>query len=72
MTGLAMISLGAAAGFTGGMLNPFTVGIAQTIAEVPVFSAFGYRLAVYAAMLGFSIFMSCVMLNKSKRTRIPV
>ncbi|MED1144382.1 C4-dicarboxylate ABC transporter permease [Bacillus paralicheniformis] len=56
MTGLAMISLGAAAGFTGGMLNPFTVGIAQTIAEVPVFSALGYRLAVYAAMLGFSIF----------------
>ncbi|MCI4129185.1 YfcC family protein [Bacillus haynesii] len=56
MTGLAMISLGAAAGFTGGMLNPFTVGIAQTIAEVPVFSAFGYRLAVYVAMLGFSIF----------------
>ncbi|TWK30891.1 hypothetical protein CHCC20372_2823 [Bacillus paralicheniformis] len=57
MTGLAMISLGAAAGFTGGMLNPFTVGIAQTIAEVPVFSALGYRLAVYAAMLGFSIFL---------------
>ncbi|MED1738655.1 AbgT family transporter [Bacillus swezeyi] len=56
LTGLAMISLGAAAGFTGGMLNPFTVGIAQTIAEVPIFSAIGYRLAVYVVMLGFSIF----------------
>ncbi|MCY8404472.1 YfcC family protein [Bacillus sonorensis] len=56
LTGMAMISLGAAAGFTGGMLNPFTVGIAQSIAEVPLFSAFGYRLFVYFLILGFAIF----------------
>ena len=37
MTGAAMIIMGAAAGFLGGMLNPFTVGVAQQIAEIPLF-----------------------------------
>ena len=31
LTGLAMVILGAASGFSGGMLNPFTVGVAQTV-----------------------------------------
>ncbi|MFN2746493.1 MULTISPECIES: YfcC family protein [Bacillus] len=66
MTGLAMISLGAAAGFTGGMLNPFTVGIAQTIAEVPIFSAVGYRLVVYTAMLGYAIYYVMTYAQKVK------
>ncbi|MGG3641633.1 YfcC family protein [Bacillus gobiensis] len=55
MTGAAMISLGAAIGFTGGMLNPFSVGIAQSIAEVPLFSAIGYRFIIYFILLGFAI-----------------
>lgn len=38
MTGAAMVILGAASGFIGGMLNPFTVGVAQTVAELPMFS----------------------------------
>jgi uncharacterized ion transporter superfamily protein YfcC len=55
ITGTAMITLGAASGFIGGMLNPFTVGIAQEIAEVPLFSGFGFRFAVYVVLLLFAI-----------------
>ncbi|ELW9008264.1 hypothetical protein SIN57_001984, partial [Campylobacter upsaliensis] len=32
LTGTAMVMLGAATGFTAGLLNPFNVGIAQSIA----------------------------------------
>ena len=37
VTGTAMIALGAAIGFTAGILNPFNVGVAQDIAELPLF-----------------------------------
>lgn len=55
MTGAAIVSLGAAVGFAGGMLNPFTVGVAQSIAEVPLFSGLGYRTAVYIVFLAVTI-----------------
>ncbi|MEA0555063.1 AbgT family transporter [Lysinibacillus irui] len=56
VTGTAMITLGAASGFFGGMLNPFTVGVAQSLADVPLFSGIGFRAVVYIFVLGFAIF----------------
>ena len=38
MTGMAMVMLGTNAGFAAGVYNPFSVGIAQNIAELPMFS----------------------------------
>src|SRR5699024_11370787 len=55
ITGTAMITRGAASGFIGGMLNPFTVGIAQEIAEVPLFSGFAFRFIVYIIILLFGM-----------------
>ncbi|MCG1009185.1 YfcC family protein [Salinicoccus sp. ID82-1] len=55
IVGTAMVTLGAAAGFIGGMLNPFTVGIAQQIAELTIFSGWGFRTIVYLAVLGTGI-----------------
>lgn len=51
MVGTAMVTLGAATGFIGGMFNPFTVGIAHGIAELPIFSGWGFRTIVYLAVL---------------------
>lgn len=51
IVGTAMISLGAASGFIGGMMNPFTVGVAQGIAEIPIFSGFLFRSVVYVFVL---------------------
>lgn len=56
VTGTAMITLGAASGFFGGMLNPFTVGVAQSLADVPLFSGIGFRAVVYVFVLSFAIF----------------
>lgn len=56
IVGTAMVATGAAAGFIGGMMNPFTVGVAQGIAEVPLFSGFWFRAAVYVPILAVAIF----------------
>ncbi len=42
--------VGAGAGFAGAFLNPFTVGVAQDIAGLPVFSGLGFRLVVWAVL----------------------
>ncbi|GHS89716.1 hypothetical protein AGMMS49957_13530 [Synergistales bacterium] len=47
---VAMLSTGAAIGFSAGLANPFTVGVAQTVAELPLFSGFGFRLIGYVAL----------------------
>lgn len=46
--GVSVPFLGAGAGFAGAFLNPFTVGIAQGIAELAPFSGWEYRLIVWA------------------------
>jgi len=57
IVGTSIPFLGAAAGFAGSTLNPFTVGIAQSIAEVPLYSGLGYRIIIWvistAAMIIF-------------------
>jgi uncharacterized ion transporter superfamily protein YfcC len=44
---IAMFAIGAAIGFSAGFMNPFTVGIAQSIAELPLFSGMTFRLIGY-------------------------
>ncbi len=55
ITGTAMVLLGAGAGFAGAFMNPFTVGIAQGISGLPLFSGIGYRLIVYVIILSVTI-----------------
>lgn len=42
--GLAMCFIGAGLGFAGAMLNPFTIGIAQGLSKLPLFSGIEYRM----------------------------
>lgn len=51
VTGTAMIALGAAVGFTAGLLNPFNVGVAQDIAELQLFSGMAYRVFILVVLL---------------------
>lgn len=44
ITGLCMVYVAAHVGFTGAMLNPFTIGIAQGLSDLPLFSGFEYRV----------------------------
>ncbi len=67
ITGTAMVLLGAGAGFAGAFLNPFTVGIAQGIAGLPLFSGIGYRLIGYFAVLGSGIIYVYRYANKIQK-----
>ncbi|UUZ92807.1 AbgT family transporter [Paenibacillus sp. P25] len=51
LTGTAMISLGASCGFTAGILNPFNVGLAQAIAQVPMFSGAWSRIILLVCLI---------------------
>ena len=57
MTGVGMSILAAGCGFSAGVCNPFTVGIAQELAGLPMFSGIWLRalsfLVVYALLLLF-------------------
>ncbi len=44
ITGVCMVYVGAHLGFAGAILNPFTIGIAQGLADLPLFSGIEYRL----------------------------
>ena len=44
ITAAAVVLLGTGAGFTTAVMNPFTVGVAQTLADIPLFSGMTYRI----------------------------
>jgi uncharacterized ion transporter superfamily protein YfcC len=56
IVGVAIPFVGAASGFAGAFFNPFTVGIAQGIAGLPIYSGLGYRLIVWALGTAIAIF----------------
>lgn len=51
MVGMTMVTLGAGCGFCSGALNSFTVGIAQQMAELPLFSGIWFRIIIWAVMI---------------------
>jgi len=55
VVGCAIALVGAGAGFSGAFLNPFTVGVGQGIAGVPLFSGMGYRLVVWTVVTAIAI-----------------
>ena len=48
LTGVGMSLLAAGCGFASGVCNPFTVGVAQQLAGLPMFSGAGLRLLSFA------------------------
>lgn len=44
ITGVCMVFVAAALGFAGAILNPFTIGIAQGLSGLPLFSGIEYRM----------------------------
>lgn len=47
LVGVGMIALGSGLGFTAGVMNPFSVGVAQSIADLPTFSGMGLRIVLF-------------------------
>lgn len=51
--GISVIPVGV--GFAAATVNPFSIGVAQTIAELPIFSGIKYRIVILIVMTTFTI-----------------
>ncbi|RPH99208.1 MAG: putative basic amino acid antiporter YfcC [Calditrichaeota bacterium] len=56
IVGIAIPFLGAAAGFAAAVINPFTVGIASSIAELPLSAGMAYRAVIWVISTFFMTF----------------
>ncbi len=69
IVGISIPFLGAAAGFAAAFFNPFTVGIAQSIAGLPLYSGLAYRLVTW--VIGTTVVITYVMLYARRIKRNP-
>ncbi len=69
--GVAIPFVGAGVGFAGAFSNPFTIGVAQGIAEIPLFTGIEYRLVVWSIMtlIGVGFVMWYALRLEGDKTR---
>ena len=66
LTGLGMSLLAAGFGFAAAVSNPFTIGVAQGIAELPVFSGVVYRFFIFII---FYLVLAIFLYRHTKRVK---
>lgn len=69
LTALGILFCSVAAGYGAGCTQPFSVGVAQGIAGVPIFSALPYRVGIFVVLLVLNI--SFVMYHAYKVKKNP-
>ena len=74
LVGVCMCYVAAHVGFAGAMLNPFTIGIAQGIADLPLFSGLEYRVFCWVVLtvVGIAFVLWYAHRVKAKPERSPV
>lgn len=74
IVGVCMCYVAAHIGFAGAMLNPFTIGIAQGIADLPLFSGLEYRFFCWIVLtiIGIAFVLWYAHRVKAKPERSPV
>ena len=74
IVGVCMCYVAAHVGFAGAMLNPFTIDIAQGIADLPLFSGLEYRMFCWVVLtiVGIAFVLWYAHRVKAKPERSPV
>lgn len=74
IVGVSMVFVAAGLGFAGAVLNPFTIGIAQGLSHIPLFSGFEYRLFCWVIINIVGITWVLIYARKVKKNpkRSPV
>ncbi len=67
IAGVSLCFVAAALGFAGALLNPFTIGIAQGLSGLPLFSGIEYRLFCWLVINGAGISYILWYLRRLKR-----
>ena len=65
--GVCMVYVAAHVGFAGAMLNPFTIGIAQDMAGLPLFSGIEYRVVCWLVLMTVAIVFVLWQASKVKK-----
>ncbi len=67
IVGVCMVYVAAHVGFAGAILNPFTIGIAQDLAGLPMFSGIEYRFFCWVVLNVITIAFVLLYANRVKR-----
>ena len=70
ITGLLMVYVSTHIGFSGAIFNPFTIGIAQGLSGIPLFSGFEYRAFIWMILtiliIAFALFYAAKVKKNPK------
>lgn len=69
ITGLLVVYVASNIGFSSAFLNPFTVGIAQQMAELPPFSGMGFRVVCWLLITAVTIAFTLAYASRIKVER---
>lgn len=69
VVGVAMCYGAVSVGFAAATTNPFTIGIAQSISELTLFSGIAYRIVIFVVFVG--VWMAAVLVYGSRVKRDP-
>ena len=74
IVGICMSFMAAGVGFAAAITNPFNIGVAQMIAEVPMFSGWDYRILIWVVLTGLAISYVMFYIKKLEKdiTKSPV
>lgn len=66
LVGICISLVAIVAGFSAGVTNPWTTGIGQSIAQLPMFSGLGYRMIAFIVFMSVLIFFVLTYAKKVK------
>ncbi|MBP5539200.1 MAG: YfcC family protein [Bacteroidales bacterium] len=69
--GMLVVYVASNVGFSSAFLNPFTVGIAQGMADLPLFSGMGYRIFCWAFLTLLMAVFVCFYARRTKQQTSP-
>lgn len=69
LTGLGMSLLAIGCGFSSGVCNPFTIGVAQELAGLPMFSGMWLRAVAFVIVYGIVLFF---VMRHAKKVERPI
>ena len=69
--GMLVVYVASNVGFSSAFLNPFTVGIAQGMADLPLFSGMGYRIFCWAFLTLLMVVFVCIYARRTKKETSP-
>ena len=70
--GMLVVYVASNVGFSSAFLNPFTVGIAQGMADLPLFSGMGYRIFCWAFLTLLMAVFVCFYARRTKKTPVVI